>query len=110
MNSTLKAQPVGFAGSLDMKLQRKRGCERVKGDTWVPGLGNRKDGEDGVTLYENGLGNPRSRFFLGGEDIRSLVFNKFENLLDIQEEISNTRYKNTRIWNSGREVQAVDKT
>ena len=65
MNSTLKAQPVGFAGSLDMKLQRKRGCERVKGDTWVPGLGNRKDGEDGVTLYENGLGNPRSRFFWG---------------------------------------------
>ena len=36
---------------------------RVKGDTWVPGLGNRKDGEDGVTLYENRSGNPRSRFW-----------------------------------------------
>ena len=108
MNSTLKAEPVGFAGSLDMKLQRKRGCEKVKCDMWVPGLGNRKDGVDGVTLYENGSGNPRSRFW-GDEDIRSLVFNKFENLLDIQEEISNTRYKNTRIWNSGREVQALDK-
>lgn len=46
--SALKAEPIGFAGSLDMKLQRKRRCERVKGDTWLPGLGNRKDGEDGV--------------------------------------------------------------
>lgn len=46
--SALKAEPIGFAGSLDMKLQRKRRRERVKGDTWLPGLGNRKDGEDGV--------------------------------------------------------------
>ena len=46
---------------------------------------------------------------MGDEDIRSLVFDKFENLLDIQEEISNTRYKNTTVWNSGKEVQVVDK-
>ena len=68
----LKAESIGFAGSLDMKLQRKTGCERVKGDMWVPGLGNRKDGEDGVTLYEKGSGHPRSRF--GGMRVLEVWF------------------------------------
>lgn len=77
---------------------------KVKGDSWVPGVRNRKNS---VAFYEDGSGSPKGRFW-GDEDIRTLVLDKFENLLYVQEEISNSQL-DTGTWNSGREVQAVDK-
>lgn len=51
---------------------------------------------------------PKEWVSVRDEDIRSLVLDKFKNLLDNQEKTSN-RQLDTRIWNSGGESQAVDK-
>lgn len=65
----LKVEVIEFVGSLDMKFQRLLRYERVKGDSQIFGLGNRKDG---IFVYEDWLGSQRSRFW-GDGDIRSLV-------------------------------------
>lgn len=59
-----------------------------------------------MALLSTKMGQAAQR--TGFEDIRSLVLYKFQNLLNIQEEISN-RQLVTRILISWREAQVVDK-